>query len=85
MGKLTAEVSVGDGAQMSIVDPRSFGDGGPEWVCRYGNIVSARYIVASLVESYDYLLCGGITTKEAIRRLRLLRAARKALSEHSDA
>jgi len=74
---LTLEVDCGDGAFMSIVDPRSFEDGGVEWVLRYGNPTKVRYIAAGLVESYDYLLSGEITQKEAERRLRLLRQARR--------
>jgi hypothetical protein len=77
--RLTAEVSCGDGAFMSIIDPRSFEDGGLEWRLRYGNPATIRYIAAGVVESYDYLLSAEISTKEAIRRLRLLRSARRAL------
>jgi hypothetical protein len=75
------EVPVGDGAFMSIVNPRSFEDGGPEWVCRYGNVESIRYKLAALIESYDYFLSGEISMKEATRRLRLMRAARRAALE----
>lgn len=77
---MTAQVSLGGGAVSTIIDPRSFADGGPEWVCRYGNVESIRYTVASLLESYDYLLSANIPTKEATRRLRLLRVARSALA-----
>ena len=62
---------------MDIIDPRSFEDGGPEWVMRYGKPESIRYAVASLLDSYDYLLSGEINITEATRRLRLLRSARK--------
>lgn len=74
---MTAELACGDGAYMTFTNPASFGDGGPEWVMRYGNVESIRYTVASLISSYDYLLSGNISTKEATRRLRLLRAARR--------
>ena len=74
---MTIDVECGDGAIMTIIDPRSFVEGGPEWVSRYGNIESIRYTLASLLDSYDYLLSGNINQKEAIRRLRLARAARK--------
>lgn len=74
---MTQHVDCGDGAVMEIIDPRSFGDGGPEYVMRYGNPNSIRYAVASLLSSYDYLLSGEINMMEATRRLRLLRAARK--------
>ncbi len=75
---MTINVPLGDGASATIIDPRSFDDGGPEWVMRYGNPESVRYTVASLLESYDYLLSGNISTKEAIRRLRVLRQYRAA-------
>lgn len=78
---MTAEVNVGDGAFTSIINPQSFANGGPEWVMRYGNPESLRYSVASLLASYDYLLCDDISTTEAIHRLRLLRSARTALSK----
>lgn len=84
--KLTIEVDCGDGAVMSIIDPRSFNDGGVEWRLRYGSPDEVRYIAAGLMDSYDYLLGDGINQKEAIRRLRLMRAARRlALQESPDA
>lgn len=73
---MTQHVDCGDGAIMDIADPRSFEDGGPEWVMRYGNPESIRYAVASLLSSYDYLLSSEISATEATRRLRLLRRAR---------
>lgn len=77
---MTAHVDVGDGAVMEIINPQSFRDGGPEWVMRYGNPLAIRYSVAGLLDSYDYLLSANISTTEAIRRLRLMRAARAALA-----
>lgn len=77
---MTVHVSVEDGAVMTIINPQSFADGGPEWVMRYGNPEGVRYAVASLLESYDGLLSDDITMKEATRRLRLVRDARAALS-----
>ena len=77
---MTAEVDLGDGAGATIINPQSFKDGGPEWVMRYGNPLAIRYTVASLLESYDYLLSGEITRKEAMQRLVLMRRARAALS-----
>lgn len=85
MAKLTAQIDCGDGAVMTIVDPRSFEDGGVEWRLRYGRPEAVRYTAASLVESYDYLLSREISTKEAIRRLRLLRAGRHALMDQPTA
>ena len=74
---MTITVDVG-GAFTTIIDPRSFKDGGPEWTMRYGNCESIRYTVASLLESYDYLLSENLTTKEAVERLRILRKHRSA-------
>lgn len=83
--RMAHDVEVGDGAIMTIIDPRSFDDGGLEWAMRYGaDVEPIRYTVASLLASYDYLLCGYITTDEAIRRLRLMRRTRAALAkEHN--
>ena len=78
---MASHVECGDGAVMSIIDPRSFEYGGPEWVMRYGNPESIRYTVAMLLDSYDYLLSGNINMTEATRRLRLLRAARRECAE----
>lgn len=72
----------GETVTMDILDPRSFADGGLEWIMRYGNPESVRYTVASVLASYDYLLSGEITTKEANHRLHALRAMRAlALSQ----
>jgi len=83
MVKLTASIDTGGGSVMEIIDPRSFADGGPEWIMRYGNPESERYTIASLLASYDYLLSHAIPTSEAIRRLRLMRAGRAALAAAS--
>jgi len=77
--RLVAEVDCGDGAVMTIVDPRSLKDGGAEWQMRYGNPVAIRYVVASLIESFDYLISDNINMNEATRRLRLMRRRRAAL------
>lgn len=72
-------VPVEDGeAWADIIDPRSFADGGPEWVMRYGNPNSIRYTVAALLASFDYLLSGNISNKEAMSRLGIMRAYRRA-------
>jgi len=78
MAKLTEEVQVGEGALMTIVNPQSFVDGGPAWICRYGNVENIRYTLAALIQSYDYLLSGEISMNEATRRLKLMRHARRA-------
>jgi hypothetical protein len=78
---MTAHVDHGGGAVSTIIDPRSFDNGGPEWVMRYGDPESIRYTVASLLSSYDYLLSGEITQREAIKRLALMRRARAAIAQ----
>lgn len=76
---MTAQIQLGDGAVATIINPQSFAEGGPERVMRYGNPMGIRYTVASLLESYDGLLSGDITTTDAIARLRIMRNARKNL------
>lgn len=66
----------GETVTMDILDPRSFSDGGLEWIMRYGNAESVRYTVATVLSSYDYLLSGEITMTEAIHRLRTMRQMR---------
>ena len=82
---LTANVIIGGGAVMSIINPMSFEDGGPEWRMRYGDPIGIRYAVAGLLESYDYLLSSNLTADEAIRRLRIMRRARAALAGKGEA
>lgn len=67
---------------MSIVNPMSLAYGGVEWRLRYDDPEEVRYVAASLIESYDYLLSSDINMTEAIRRLRLMRAARRQSSEN---
>lgn len=74
---MVREVHTGGGAYMSIVNP--WRDSGLEWQLRYGAANDVRYVAASVVASYDYLLSSEITTAEAIRRLRVLRAAHRQL------
>lgn len=74
---VTARVDCGDGAVMAM--PNMFHDWNICWQLTWGNPEDARYVAASLIESYDYLLSGCITMKEATRRLRLLRAKRREL------
>lgn len=81
---MTMHVPLGDDMTMDIIDPRSFANGGLEWVCRYGNVQTVRYTAASILANYDYLLCDDITTGEAIRRLRILRAYRRAATQASE-
>ena len=75
----TADVDCGDRAAMSMVNPYS--EDSVEWGLRYGSADRMRFVAASLISSYDYLLSDEITAKEAIRRLRLLRAKRIELRE----
>ncbi|MGB3830867.1 MAG: hypothetical protein WA975_03275 [Mesorhizobium sp.] len=81
MARLIAKINCGDGAFMSIVDPRSFADGGVAWKLRYGFPEAVRFVAASLIKSYDYLLFDEINMKEATRRLRLLLSGRAALEQ----
>ena len=74
-----ARVDCGDGAVMAM--PNMFHDWNIIWQLTWGNPSEARYVAASVIESYDYLLSGTISMKEATRRLRLLRAKRRELIE----
>lgn len=76
---MTAHLHVGDGAWMTLQNPQSFGGGGVGWHLNHGNVEAVRYVAAGLLESYDYLLSAEIPMKEAVQRLRLLRAARRQL------
>ena len=77
---MTATVCIGDGAFMTIINPQSFKYGGVEWGLRFGDPDAVRYTAASAISSYDYLLSDESSMKEATRRLRVLRNARRALS-----
>ncbi|WP_374831059.1 hypothetical protein [Paenochrobactrum pullorum] len=79
--KLTAQIELGDGAIATIVNPQSFYDGGVMWRLRYGSAEEVRYMAASIIESYDYLISSDIGITEAIRRLRILRSGRAALAQ----
>src|SRR3546814_12582409 len=78
---MTAHVDLGDGASSRILNPQSFEDGGlcwsPPW---WDSAEPLRYVASSVIEDYDYLLSGAHTTREAIRRLRILRSARRRLT-----
>lgn len=80
---MTITVSMGDGAYSTIINPQSFENGGAEWVMRYGNPESIRYTVASLLQTFDYLLSDNISLTESTRRLRIMRAVRRAALEAS--
>lgn len=68
-----AQVDCGGGAAMSICDPTA--DTSLEWMMRYGNPEAVRFTVASILSSYDYLIRSCHSTKEAQRRVALLRRA----------
>lgn len=51
----------------------------------YGDPIGIRFAVASLLDSYDYLLSADITSAEAIARLRVMRRARAALAGKGEA
>lgn len=73
-------VPVGGNAVMFAPNPMA--DPTAEWCLRYSldlnNPLAGRYSSAAIVESFDYLLSEQINMTEATRRLRLLRAARRA-------
>lgn len=81
---MTAVISMGDGAYSTIINPQSFENGGAEWVMRYGDPGSIRFTVASLLETFDYLLSDNINMTEATLRLRIMRAVRRALQAQED-
>ena len=58
---LVARVECGGGAVMTIVNPYS--EDHVEWALRYGNVERMRYVAASCLDSYDYLLSTNITMK----------------------
>lgn len=73
------QVDVGDGAVHAIPNPHA--DPHVERMLRYSRDLSAdpsnaRLVAADILASFDYLLSGHITMKEATRRLRLLRRVR---------
>lgn len=68
-GMIVADV--GDGAQMSIPS------GDLEWQLRYGSPEKVRYVAASVIESYAYLIAD-CSQNEALRRLRIMKKARKS-------
>lgn len=76
---VTVRVDCGDGAVMTM--PNSFHDWSIVWHLTWGNPEDTRFVAASIIESYDYLLSGVISMKEATRRLRLLRAKRRELMD----
>lgn len=69
---------VGGSAVMTAPNP--WGDPHIEWMLRYARDLNdpkaGRFTAAEIVASFDYLVSGAITMKEATRRLRLLRQAR---------
>ena len=78
--KYTLQVHMGKMAVMTIVNPMS--DPHIEWNMRYSRDLNApsagRFSAAELINNYDYLLSDHINMTEATRRLRMLRAARRA-------
>jgi hypothetical protein len=80
---MTATVCIGDGAFSTILNPASFNNGSLGWTLTYGNAQAVRLTARSVIESYDYLLSGATTMKDATRRLRLLRNARRDLNRRA--
>lgn len=81
---MTAIVHIGDGAFSTIPNPMSYSEGGIVWTLAWGNAEAVKHTAGSIITSYDYLLSEAITMKDATHRLRLLRAARKALVSRID-
>jgi hypothetical protein len=69
----TLMVPTGGDAVMTVSLPNA--DPHLEWSLRYGSPEVVRYLAASVIESFDYLLSSHINMTEATRRLRVLRAA----------
>jgi hypothetical protein len=69
----TLMVPTGGSAVMTVSLPGA--DPHLEWSLRYGSPEAVRFLAASVVESFDYLLSDHINMTEATRRLRILRAA----------
>lgn len=75
---LTLHVDHGGGAVGSIPDPAAFENGGLEWCLRYAPQANNCHLqAAGVVSTFDYLLSPNITMKEATRRIRQMRAARR--------
>ena len=74
-----AHASYGNDWHMTFKDPTA--DTGLVWIMTWGDPESVRYSVASILESYDYLLSGHITHAEATKRLRMLRGAYQTLAK----
>lgn len=72
-------VSVGDGAVMSIENPTL--DPTIQYALTYGQPVNENIALqaSAVLGSFDYLLSSHCTMREAVRRLRILRAARREL------
>ena len=75
---MTASVTIGGGAFSTILNPVA--ERPICWIMTWGDPASVALSAVSALASYDYLLSDCITTKEAIRRLRMLRAARASLA-----
>ena len=77
---MIAIVSMGEGALMEIPNPQAGHHGSIGWTMTYGNAQAVRLAARGLIESFDYLLSGSLSMKEATHRLRLLRNARRELA-----
>lgn len=73
---MVIQVNLGDGCSQAIPDPR--GDDSLEWELRYALFGRAALCAAEVIAGFDCLLSDAISAKEAVRRLRFLRKARKA-------
>lgn len=75
----TLMVPTGGAAVMTVALPGA--DPHLEWSLRYGSPEAVRFLAASVIESFDYLLSSNVNMTEATRRLRVLRAALRARLE----
>jgi hypothetical protein len=88
--RYTLSVPVGGGATHQIPNPVA--DPHLEWMLRYAHDLkllddkrnSVRLAAASVLDGFEYLCSDHISMKEATRRLRLLRAARRAALKPND-
>lgn len=76
--ELTIQIDHGGGAVSRIPDPAANADGGLDWCLRYSDPTRVRFIAASVVDSFEYIISPEINMAEATRRLRQMRAAYRA-------
>ena len=75
---MTLIADVGDGAEMRMLDPRSFAEGSLIHGLCWGDAERLKYVAASTLMSYHALVTPNLSQREAIRRLRILRSVQRA-------